>query len=217
MASLKAKLREAKGTAYRTKQEEGVIPAVLYGSEVENISLEVDKKEFEKVYKDVGETLIDLEVEGKKYSVLIHDTQVHPLSQELLHVDFYQPNLKEKVETEVPLELIGEAPALKLGGTLIANMKEIPVSALPKDLPSKIVIDVSSLNTFEDAITVKDIKVPAGVTIEIENPEEIVVKVMKPEDVEEELAKPIEEIEKEPEKAGEKKEEEEAPADEEEK
>jgi len=217
MASLKAKLREAKGTAYRANQEEGVIPAVLYGSEVENISLEVDKKEFEKVYKDVGETLIDLEVEGKKYSVLIHDTQVHPLSQELLHVDFYQPNLKEKVETEVPLELIGEAPALKLGGTLIANMKEIPVSALPKDLPSKIVIDVSSLNTFEDAITVKDIKVPAGVTIEIENPEEIVVKVMEPEKVEEELAKPIEEIEKEPETAGEKKEEEEAPAVEEEK
>lgn len=207
MTSLKAKLRKAKGTAYRAKQEENSIPAVLYGSETENISLEVDKKEFEKVYKDVGETLIDLDVDGKKYSVLIHDTQAHPLSQELLHVDFYQPNLKEKVETEVPLELVGEAPALELGGTLIANMKEIPVSALPKDLPSKIVIDVSSLMTFEDAITVKDIKVPAGVTIEIENPEEIVVKVMEPEKVEEELAKPIEEIEKEPEAAGEKKEE----------
>jgi len=170
------------------------------------------------VYKEVGETLIDLDVEGKKYSVLIRDAQSHPLSQELLHVDFYQPNLKEKVETEVPLELVGEAPALKLGGTLIANMKEIPISALPKDLPSKIVIDVSSLITFEDAITVKDIKVPAGVTIEIENPEEIIVQVVEPEDVEEELAKPIEEIEKEPEMAGEKKEEEEeVPAAEEEK
>lgn len=208
MTSLKAKLREAKGTAYRAKQEKGVIPAVLYGSEVSNISLEVNRKDFEKMYKEVGETLIDLEVEGKKYPVLIHDTQCHPLSQELLHVDFYQPNLKEEVETEVPLELVGEAPALKLGGTLIANMKEIPVSALPKDLPSKIVIDVSSLMTFEDAITVKDIKVPAGVTIKIENPEEIIVQVVEIEDVEEELAKPIEEIEKEPEKAGEKKEEE---------
>ncbi|MFA5169758.1 MAG: 50S ribosomal protein L25 [Candidatus Paceibacterota bacterium] len=214
MTSLKAKLRQAKGTAYRAVQKEEVIPAVLYGPEIESISLEVDRKDFEKVYKDVGETLIDLEVEGKKYSVLIHDEQVHPLSQKLLHVDFYQPNLKEEVETEVPIELVGEAPALKLGGTLIANMKEIPVSALPKDLPSKIIIDVSSLVTFEDAITVKDIKVPVGVTIEIDDPEEIIVQVVEPEKVEEELAKPIEEVEKEPEKAGEKKEEE-VPAEEE--
>lgn len=208
MTSLKAKLRQAKGTAYRASQEENTIPAVLYGHETENLSLEVDRKEFEKVYKEVGETLIDLEVEGKKYSVLIHDEQVHPLTQELLHVDFYQPNLKEEVETEVPLELVGEAPALKLGGTLIANMQEIPVYALPKDLPSKITIDVSSLVTFEDAITVKDIKVPAGVTIDIEDPEEIIVQVVEPENVEEELAKPIEDVNKEPEKAGEKKEEE---------
>lgn len=214
MTSLKAKLRQAKGTAYRANQNEELIPAVLYGPEIESVSLEVDRKEFEKVYKDVGETLIDLEVEGKKYSVLIHDEQVHPLSQQLLHVDFYQPNLKEEVETEVPIELTGEAPALKLGGTLIANMKEIPVSALPKDLPSKIIIDVSSLATFEDAITVKDIKVPSGVTIEIEDPEEIIVQVIEPENVEEELAKPIEDVNKEPEKVAEKKEEE-APAEEE--
>lgn len=213
MTSLKAKLRQTKGTAYRASQNQEVIPAVLYGPEIESISLEVNRKDFEKVYKDVGETLIDLEVEGKKYSVLIHDEQVHPLSQELLHVDFYQPNLKEEVETEVPLELIGEAPALKLGGTLIANMQEIPVSALPKDLPSKITIDVSSLITFEDAITVKDIKVPAGVTIEIEDPEEIIVQVVEPENVEEELAKPIEDVSKEPEKVSEKKEE--VPAEEE--
>jgi large subunit ribosomal protein L25 len=218
MTSLKAKLRKVKGTAYRASQEENTIPAVLYGHETENLSLEVDRKEFEKVYKEVGETLIDLDIEGKKYSVLIYDEQVHPLTQELLHVDFYQPNLKEEVETEVPLELVGEAPALKLGGTLISNMKEIPVSALPKDLPSKIVIDVSSLITFDDAITVKDIKVSEGVTIEIENPDEIIVQVVEPEKVEEELAKPIEEIDKEPEKAGEKKEEEEeVPAAEEEK
>lgn len=215
MTSLNAKLRVAKGGSYRANQDETSIPAVLYGSDVKNISLEVNKKELERVYKDVGGTLIDLVVEGEKYSVLIHDTQVNPLSQELIHVDFYQPNLKEKVESEVPLELIGEAPALKLGGTLITNMQEILVSALPKDLPSKIIIDVSSLMTFEDAITIKDIKVPAGVTIEVENPEEIVVQVVEPEDVEEELIKPIEDVNKEPEKAGEKKEEEEVSAEEE--
>ncbi len=196
MTSLTAKLRKQKGI---TNGE--VIPAVLYGSDIENISLEIDKKSFSKVFKDVGETLIDLEVEGKKYAVLIHDTQVNPLTQELIHVDFYQPNLKEEVETEVPIELIGEAPALKLGGTLIVNMKELSVKALPKDLPSKIIIDVSTLNTFEDAITAKNIKLPAGVTIDIDNPNEIIVQVVEPEDVEEELSKPIEDVNKEPEKA----------------
>ncbi|MCK9446408.1 50S ribosomal protein L25 [bacterium] len=206
MTSLTAKLRKEKGVS-----EAGMIPAVLYGSGVENTPLEIDKKSFSKVFRDVGETLIDLEVEGKKYSVLIHDTQANPLTSELIHVDFYQPNLKEEVETEVPIELIGEAPALKLGGTLIMNMKEISVKALPKDLPSKIIIDVSSLNTFEDAITAKDIKLPTGVTIEIENPEEVIVQVVEPEDIEEELAKPIEDVNKEPEKAAAPKKEEAEP------
>lgn len=207
MTSLTAKLRKKKEGILKAGEIAEMIPAILYGSEIENISLEIDRKSFSKVFKEVGETLIDLEVEGKKYSVLIHDTQVNPLSQELIHIDFYQPNLKEEVETEVPIELIGEAPALKLGGTLIMNMKEISVKALPKDLPSKIIIDVSSLVTFEDLITAKDIKLPAGVTIEIENPEEVIVQVVEPENVEEELAKPIEDVNKEPEKAVSKKEE----------
>ncbi|MFA5432959.1 MAG: 50S ribosomal protein L25 [Candidatus Paceibacterota bacterium] len=208
MTSLTAKLRKQKDAAFLKAGEIAeMIPAVLYGSGIENISLEIDRKSFSKILKDVGETLIDLEVEGKKYSVLIYDTQVNPMSQELIHVDFYQPNLKEEVETEVPIELIGEAPALKLGGTLIMNMKEISVKALPKDLPSKIIIDVSSLVTFEDAITAKSIKLPAGVTIDIENPEEVIVQVVEPENVEEELAKPIEDVNKEPEKVAPKKEE----------
>jgi large subunit ribosomal protein L25 len=207
MTSLTAKLRKQKGAALKAGEIAEIVPAVLYGSGIENISLEIDKKSFLKIFREVGETLIDLDVEGKKYSVLIHDTQVQPLTQELIHVDFYQPNLTEEVETEVPIELVGEAPALKLGGTLIVNMKEISVKALPKDLPSKIIIDVSSLITFEDAITAKDIKLPAGVTIEIENPDEVIVQVVEPENVEEELAKPIEDVNKEPEKAASKKEE----------
>jgi len=206
MISLKAKIREAKGTAYRAGQEETLVPAVLYGADIETISLEVNRKEFEKMFREVGETLIDLDVDGKQYSVLIHDTQVHPLSQQLLHIDFYQPNLKEEVETEVPIELVGDAPALKLGGTLIANMKELPVRALPKDLPSKIIIDVSSLVTFEDIIAAKDVKLPKGVTVNVEHEDEVIVQVVEPENVEEELAKPIEGINKEPEKSVEKKE-----------
>jgi large subunit ribosomal protein L25 len=206
MISLKANARKETGKIFRSKGEEGLIPAVLYGPGIETISLKVNKKDFEKVYNEVGETLIDFDVDGNKYSVLIHDTQYDPLTSELMHVDFYQPNLTEEVEADVELEIIGEAPALKLGGTLITNMKELTVSALPKDLPSELTIDVSSLKTFDDVIMIKDIPLPKGVTV-VGHAEEIVVKVMEPENVEEELAKPIEDVNKEPEKAGEKKEE----------
>jgi large subunit ribosomal protein L25 len=206
MISIKAKNRTEKGDLSRN----GILPAVLYGPGIESVSLSIDKKEFDKMFKEVGETLISLDVEGKTYSVLIYDTQVDPMTLETIHVDFYQPNLKEEVETEVPLELFGDAPALKLGGTLIANMKELGIKALPKDLPSKIRIDVSSLNTFEDVIMAKDIALPAGVKI-AGNLEEIIVQVVEPEKVEEELSKPIEELNKEPEKAGEKEKKEEAP------
>lgn len=187
MLKIEAKIRNNKHV------DEGNVPAVLYGSGLENIILQVEKNAFDKVFKEAGETLIDLKVGDKVYSVLIYDTQKHPYTGELIHVDFYQPNLKEEVETEVPLEIEGEAPAVKnLGGTLITNIKELSVKALPKDLPNKIKINVDNLNTFEDFILVKDIKMPVGVVV-LDNPEEIVVQVVEPEKVEEELAKPMEE------------------------
>jgi large subunit ribosomal protein L25 len=200
MNILEAKKREK-------ASEPGMIPAVLYGPGLENILLQVDKKVFDRFFKEAGETLISLKVEDKTYSVLIYDTQKHPFTAELVHVDFYQPNLKEEVETEVPLELEGEAPAVKnLGGTLITNVKELSIKALPKDLPSKIKVNVGNLETFDDFILVKDIKLPSGVTI-LDNPEEIVVQVVEPEKVEEELAQPVEEKLPEVEKKEEAKEE----------
>jgi len=200
MNILEAKTRKKAGEA-------GMIPAVLYGPGLENILLQVDKKNFDKVFKEAGETLISLKVDDKTYSVLIYDTQKHPFTAELVHVDFYQPNLKEEVETEVPLEIEGEAPAVKnLGGTLITNVKELSIKALPKDLPSKIKVNVGKLETFDDFILVKDIKFPPGVAV-LDNPEEIVVQVVEPEKVEEELAQPVEEKLPEVEKKEETKEE----------
>lgn len=185
MISLKAKIREGK------KTEEGNIPAILYGPGMENVTIQLSRKEFEKAYDVVEETLLTLDVDGKEYSVLIYDTQQDPVSMDYIHVDFYQPNLKAEVETEIELEMVGEAPAVKnLGGTLITNIKHLKIKALPKDIPNALHIDVSGLNTFEDHILVKDIKVGAGVKV-MDDPEEIVVQVTPPENVDEELAKPI--------------------------
>lgn len=204
MISLKAKTRTGK------QVEAENIPAILYGPGIENVKLAVNEKEFSKTYDEAGEALVDLDVGGKKYSVMIYDTEQDPLTLKYIHVDFYQPNLAEEVETEIELEIIGEAPAVKnLGGTLITNIKEINIKALPKDIPASIEIDVSKLETFEDHILIKDIKVPAGVKI-TDDPEEIVVQITEPEKVDEELAKPIEGEIQEPavESSEEKKEEE---------
>jgi large subunit ribosomal protein L25 len=201
MTNLKAKIRKGKVS------EPGIIPAVLYGPGIENVSLEIDKKVIEKMYKEVGETLIDLDVEGKTYNVLVHETQVDPLTLELIHVDFYQPNLEEKTEADVHLEIVGTAPAVKFGGTMISNMRQVTVKALPKDLPSKIEVDVSGLSEIGDYIAIKDIKVGDGVEVVFDDPEEIVIQIVEPEDVDKELSEPIKEINKEVEKVETKEEE----------
>jgi len=201
MTNLKAKIRKGKVS------EPGIIPAVLYGPGIENVSLEIDKKVIEKMYKEVGETLIDLDVEGKTYNVLVHETQVDPLTLELIHVDFYQPNLEEKTEADVNLEIVGTAPAVKFGGTMISNMRQVTVKALPKDLPSKIEVDVSGLSEIGDYIAIKDLKVGDGVEVVFDDPEEIVIQIVEPEDVDKELSEPIKEIDKEVEKVETKEEE----------
>ena len=110
-----------------------------------------------------------------------------------MHIDFYQPRLDEKIKIMVPVRLLGEAPAQKdFEGTLLQNMHEIEVFALPQDLPSEITVDVSTLKTFEDRILVENLIVDAKVEITAEK-DWIVTQVVPPEKVEEELAKPVEE------------------------
>ena len=170
------------------KRNKESIPGVLYGPGMENIVLEVDSKEFMKAYEDAGESsLINLEpFEGsEKYLVLIHDTQRDPLTGNIIHIDFYQPDLKKEVEVEVPLRFTGEAPAVKeLGGTLVRNFLEVEVSALPEKLPYDIEVNVDKLVTFDDIVTIADLVVPEGVEILKESDE--IIALVTPIVVEEE-------------------------------
>ncbi len=193
MITLEAKKRETIGRAVKKLRKQGIIPAVLYGPEVETVNVELDLKEFEKVYKQAGESsLISLKLDKDSYSVLIHEVKLDPMKGTPLHADFYQPILTEEVEAWVPLVFEGEAPAVKdLGGTLIKEVQEIEVKALPEKLPHEIKVDVSSLKTFEDEILVKDLNLEEGVSVDKE-PEDIIALVTPPEK-EEELEKPVEE------------------------
>lgn len=208
MLSLSAEIRKEIGKNTKPLRTEGKLPAVLYGPKIKNISLELDYKSFEKIYKEAGESsLISLKVKGEKkiYQVLIHDIQEDPLTGDFLHVDLYQPSLEKKIEAKVLLVFEGEAEAVKnLEGTLIKNITEVEVKALPQDLPHEIRVNIERLKTFEDHIKISDLEIPQGVEI-LKDTEEIVASVVPPTKVEEELEKPIEEKVEEVEKVEEEK------------
>ncbi|MFH1841430.1 MAG: 50S ribosomal protein L25 [Candidatus Nealsonbacteria bacterium] len=220
MINLFAKIRKNQGKKVKALRKKGVLPAILYGPKIKNLQIEVNLKDFEKIYKEAGEsTLISLEVEGEKnkFLVLIYDLKKEAVRGDLTHVDFYQPALDEEIEAKIPVILEGEAPGVKsLGGTLIKNISEIEVKALPQNLPKEFRISVEGLNSFEDHILIKDLKTKEGVKIK-RNPEDIVVFIASPEKVEEELEKPIEEKVEEVEKIEKEKKEKEEPEEKEEK
>lgn len=194
MISLQATIRKFFGKKTKSIKEQGKIPAVVYGPGVKNFSVEIDEKEFKKVFHKAGESsLIELDVEKAKKPVLIHEIQKDPVSDKIIHIDFYQANLKEEVEVAVPLVFEGVAPAEKdLGGTLNKNILEVEVKALPQNLPHEIIVNITSLKTFQDHILIKDLTLPPNVIV-LKKPDEIVAQVLEPRKVEEELATEIKE------------------------
>lgn len=196
MINLSAQIRKEPAKRLKFLRKKGQLPAVLYGPRMNNVLLELNYRLFEKVYEAAGESsLVFLKIKGEKkpYHVLIHDVQRNPLTGNFIHIDFYQPSLDKKIEVDIPLEFFGESEAVKnLGGTLVKNITEISVRALPQNLPHKIRVNIEKLKTFEDRIKVPDLETPQGVEI-LKDAQEIVVSVVPPTKVEEELEKPIEE------------------------
>ncbi len=194
MLTLSANIRKTLGKKTKSLRKKDVLPGVLYGPKIKPLALEIDLKEFEKIYKEAGESsLISLQVDNRKVSVLIHEIQRDPLSLKPIHIDFYKPSLEEEITAAVSIIFEGESRAVKeLGGTLVREISELEVKALPQNLPHEIKVNVGNLKTFEDEILIKDLKIPAGVKVQ-RGPDEIVAVITPPEKVEEELAKPVEE------------------------
>lgn len=183
---LKAKLRDVIGKKVKKLRNEDVIPAVVYGHEIKPRNLSVNYLEFSKVFEQAGESsLIELEIGDKKANVLVNEIQTEPLSGKFSHVDFFQVNMKEEVETEIPLEFVGESPAVKeLGGILVKSLDEIKVKCLPADLPDNFEINIAKLATFDDVIAVKNLEVSDKIEI-MDDPETIIASVQEPRSEEE--------------------------------
>lgn len=165
----------------------GNIPAVFYGPKAESTPITVNGPEFIKVWRQAGESsVITLTGLGEDHDALIHDISKDPVRDTVTHVDFYVIEKGKKVQVAVPLEFVGEAAAVKtLGGVLIKVIHELEIEAMPKDLPHSIEVDISSLVDFDAQIKVSDIKLPAGVTAEIDG-DEVVALVSAPKEETEE-------------------------------
>ncbi len=187
---LATSVRTQFGKAVRHLRSEGKIPAEFYGHGMENRPLAVEKKAFQKLYKEAGEnTVITLLLGEKKQPCLVHDVQYDPVSGDIVHVDFYGVRMDEKLRTMVPVEFTGEAPAVKeKNGILNKAISEIEVEALPADLPHAFTVDVSGLAELNQSIYIKDITVPQNVKIFLD-PETAVATVTEPVK-EEEIAPP---------------------------
>lgn len=186
---LKVEKRDLFGRKVKQLRRQGIVPANLFGKKINSIAIQVEEKAFTKIFNEVGETgLVDVTVGDKKYPSLISGYVTDPVTGRILHADFHTVSLKEKVTAAIPVELVGEAPAVKeQGGVLFQSLNEIEVEALPTDLPESINVDISGLANIGDSITVRDLKVDAQtVTIQVE-PDTTVVSIQEPapEEVEE--------------------------------
>ena len=164
-----------------------LMPAVFYGPKESSTSISIPIKEFKKVWKKAGESSVIILKEGNdEHEALIHEVDVHPLSGEPRHADFYVIEKGKKVSVHVPLVYVGVSPAVKdKGGILVKVHREIEIEAAPRELPHELTIDISKLVEFSDVVHAKDIILPKGVDLKI-NPEEVVTSISEPREEKEE-------------------------------
>lgn len=177
--TLKAAERKVVGKRVKKLRKSGELPVSVFGKEIKSKALTVNAIEFMKVYAKAGETgLVELKYDGGAHHTLISNVQIHPVTRQVLHVEFHGVKLTEKIKAKVPVELVGESPAVQNNiGLLLQTLKEIEVEALPTDLPEKIEVDVTKLAEIDQQVTVAELKVPAEVKV-LTADEEIVVKVV---------------------------------------
>lgn len=156
---LEAQVRETFGKQTRKLRKDGSIPANVFGKGFTPVAISVDTKIFNTLFKTAGETtVIYVKAGDKEYPTLVSDIQYHPVTEEVLHVDFKKVNLKQKVEARVPLEFTGESVAVEQkNGVLLTQVEELTVSALPTSIPHSIDVDISVLQEIGDAIRVSDL------------------------------------------------------------
>jgi large subunit ribosomal protein L25 len=176
---LKASVRQPMGKRSRRLVREGRLPAIVYGHNTQPTPIVLDRLEFQKVFVKSGRThLVDLAIDGRTEKVLVREIQTHPRRIGPIHVDFYQVNLQEKIEVEVPVRLSGESAAVKRGDAdILQPMHSVRVECLPSEIPEAFEVDLTPLEEIDSELRVNELVVPKGVTL-LEDADELVVKIV---------------------------------------
>ncbi|MBC1922164.1 50S ribosomal protein L25/general stress protein Ctc [Listeria grayi] len=191
---LDIKKRETKPHSNITEvRESGRIPAIVYGYQSENVPVSVDELDLLKLVRENGRNAVfTVNLDGKKVNVLLHDYQIDPLKNKLVHVDLLAVDMKAEVEAEVRIDLVGESTGVKEGGVLQQVLHEVTVSATPDKLPESVEVDISELG-IGDSVEVSKISTSKAFEI-ITDGEEVIATVTAPrveeESTTEEVAEP---------------------------
>ena len=178
---LKAERRTVTGKQVKQLRREGKLPAVLYGKHIDPTPLVLDYRTAEKALRGLStSTLVILELEGTRHTAVVRERQKDYIRNKLLHVDFQALSLTEKMRVEVPIELEGEAPAIKTyGGVLVQALESVEVESLPGDMPERLTLSLENLKEIGDSILVGDLVLPPNVKV-LADPNETIVVVTAP-------------------------------------
>ncbi len=182
-AELQVDPRVVSGKKVKALRREGIIPAHLYGHGTESLAVQAPVQSITNLLKTAGRNaIIDLQINGESEGrpVVLRGVQRNPVTSELLHIDFLQISMTEKLRADVPLLLTGEAPAVTVyNGVLLQNLDALEIEGLPTDIPEHIQVDVSHLEEIDASIFVRDLSVPASVQV-LTDLDQVVAKVAPP-------------------------------------
>jgi len=192
---LKADRRTVLGKQVKAIRREGKLPAVIYGHHIDPISIVMDLRDTSRSLTGLAPSaLVTVDVEGTPHKALVKEKQRNKITGTLLHVDFLAVSMTEKLRSQVYMEIVGLAPAIKdFDGVLVTGSDEVEVECLPQDLPERIVVDVSGLLKIGDGIYIRDLTVPEGVKV-LDDPDTMVALITAQAAVEEEVAPVVEEV-----------------------
>lgn len=181
--TLKLERRELTGKKVRSLRRQGIIPAHVYGADIEPATLQVDERTLNRLLPTVGSNIpVSVEYEGQDTENIcfVREVQRHPVSDVVIHVDFMRVDVTRAVSAEVPLTLIGTSAAVsQMAGTLLQSVQSLLIAALPMDMPAEILVDISVLSALDSTLSVSEITVPGDVTV-LNDPDDTVIRVAPP-------------------------------------
>jgi large subunit ribosomal protein L25 len=178
---LNAEKRDVIGKQVKALRRQGKLPGIIYGHGIEPLAISLNQKEASRILPSLSTShLVVIQVDNQPHTTLVREKQRHPVKGHMIHVDFQEVSMTERLKAQVQLVFVGDAPAVKnYNGIVVVNLEELEVESLPGDLPDRITIDISSLENIGDAIHVSDIQLPAAVEL-LEDLSEIIVLVTAP-------------------------------------